>query len=236
MVRALSGAEALLTILRTSRWSEDNTIRELTTKLYKKSFKTIERLNFLDKETVQNIRNLYNQFHKNEMTIPEMQEEKNHPEHLNGTDLIKLKKQKEKNKKAQKKDKKKKKKIEVRKVYYMTHTERMKRMITFENGRVKLPKFLKGSQKIDYVMDNFGHFYASNDGEKTNNGKIVKHSSLFSGEAISCAGSITLDNSGKILSVNNDSGHYTPGANELHNVEKALKQYGAKDFKLDLKK
>jgi hypothetical protein len=73
-----------------------------------------------------------------------------------------------------------------------------------------------------FVMDRRGRVYAGFD----MNVKWFKHSSLIGGQATLAAGRLGAEN-GRITRVQNDSGHYEPGHQQMRNFLERLLLYGA---------
>lgn len=70
-----------------------------------------------------------------------------------------------------------------------------------------------------YVMDKNGEFYAHKNTEN------IFHSSFLSGEPVAGAGTIFIQK-GKVIRVDNSSGHYRPGPEHLQQTIKQLKSLG----------
>jgi hypothetical protein len=88
-----------------------------------------------------------------------------------------------------------------------------------ETGGSKLMKS-KGSQAI-FVMDEEGQIFIS----KTQKYGKLHHSSLLAGRPAAMAGEIEIKD-GKIISFNNQSGHYKPGPQQVENFQRRLKELG----------
>ena len=74
-----------------------------------------------------------------------------------------------------------------------------------------------------YVIDSAGRFYISYHNEIDK----FHHSSLVAGDPVLCAGELRIDYiSGKITYLNNASGHYKPGPENLNLAVKLLRDYG----------
>jgi hypothetical protein len=126
-------------------------------------------------------------------------------------------------------------------VEYVPQADRAKYTIKFEKGKVygstgrvydtHAPGGVKapGHEKAIYVMDASGDFYASTYEEV---GRF-HHSSLFGGEPVAAAGEIEIVD-GKVVSINNKSGHYVPGKQELQQAVQSLGEKGVNLTKLDV--
>lgn len=113
---------------------------------------------------------------------------------------------------------------EMHRVLYATETERQKYELTFKDGYV-----YRGGELFDtssykgktpglgaYVVSPEGKFYAleHKTGEK-------HHSTMLAGERVVCAGMMKVVG-GKIVSIDNKSGHYRPTESSLHNAVQTL--------------
>ena len=112
---------------------------------------------------------------------------------------------------------------------YMTPEERAAYKLTINRGQVTLPtgQPLKGSNI--YVLAVDGHFYGG--AKKSGRGgqltsEAIHHSTFMAGEPVDGAGHFGTDDSGNLLRVDDQSGHYRPGDYELGFVLYYLEQYG----------
>ena len=67
-----------------------------------------------------------------------------------------------------------------------------------------------------YVMDLANRLYIP-DGIPTGDGTF-NHSSMLSGKPVLCAGTLEINNAGKLIYIDNDSGHYKPNTRALRDV------------------
>lgn len=72
--------------------------------------------------------------------------------------------------------------------------------------------------KLNYVLDEYGNFFMFEN--KIN--KQIRHSSILAGGEVAGAGDIKVDESGKVLKIDSDSGHYAPPQKFFNNVIKEL--------------
>ena len=94
--------------------------------------------------------------------------------------------------------------------------------LTFSDGKLVLPKGVNRKGDIIYVMNPVGEFFVVNKDRKVKEGKLIKHSSLFSGADVAGAGYLEVSKDGFCTKVNNKSGHYKPTIKELEQVKTAL--------------
>lgn len=77
-------------------------------------------------------------------------------------------------------------------------------------------------QMTHFIMDRRGRIYAGFDKDV----RWFKHSSLIGGQATLAAGRLSAKD-GKIIQIENDSGHYEPGHQQMRNLLDRLHLYGA---------
>jgi hypothetical protein len=84
----------------------------------------------------------------------------------------------------------------------------------------------KAHGKMTYVMDEDGNIIFGKRENPNNASKRAPHPTLIGGKdpKVQCAGMITFDK-GRIVSVNNESGHYRPASKSLDKVYEALKKF-----------
>ncbi|MCB9883413.1 MAG: hypothetical protein H6834_16625 [Planctomycetes bacterium] len=77
-----------------------------------------------------------------------------------------------------------------------------------------------------YVMDRYGNFYTDDSKDISWGGKFANHSSILSGQEVICAGNAHIKQ-GRLLVINNNSGHYKPSREHLAECVKVLLDEGA---------
>src|SRR5262249_29721256 len=77
-----------------------------------------------------------------------------------------------------------------------------------------------GVLPVMYVMDTSERLFIA-DGLKTGGGNF-NHSSVLSGAPCLCAGNLGIDGSGKLVYIDNDSGHYKPTTADLKECVRVL--------------
>lgn len=84
----------------------------------------------------------------------------------------------------------------------------------------------KAHGKMTYVMDENNNIIFGKRENPNNAAKRAPHPTLIGGKdpKVQCAGMITFDK-GRIVSVNNDSGHYRPASKSLDKVYEALNKF-----------
>ncbi len=112
------------------------------------------------------------------------------------------------------------------KIKYFTPEEQKAFKVTFNESGL----FVKDGKKIDtgmsqtmFVMKSDGSIYTSPPIKKKPG--AMNHSSLAEGKPIACAGNIKIQN-GKLIYIDNDSGHYAPKPEFLVQVLEELKRQG----------
>lgn len=115
-----------------------------------------------------------------------------------------------------------------RAVLFLNKEERTKRLILVRGGLLwegfdrKLetgtPRF-----SIAFVIDQYGNLYASN--ENFDNSLSFNHSTFNAGKDVLCAGTIKA-NDGQLRGLQNNSGHYKPTRDHLHNAILLLNDQG----------
>jgi hypothetical protein len=104
------------------------------------------------------------------------------------------------------------------KTKYMTPEEREEYRLTIDRGRVTLPtgEPLKGDNIYVLAADNYFFGGAKKSGRGgTLTSEAIHHSTFMAGEPVRGAGHFTTDDSGNLLRVDDQSGHYRPGDYEL---------------------
>ena len=93
--------------------------------------------------------------------------------------------------------------------------------ITFNSGKAYRGdgSLITGSNII-YVMDQEGNFYAMAESGTRN----FKHSSFFGGKPVAAAGHIDILSDGRILKIDNNSGHYAPSKAFLEQAADSLRK------------
>lgn len=96
---------------------------------------------------------------------------------------------------------------------------------------------MKANGTMTYVMDDKGNIIFGKRANPNNPMKRAPHPTLVGGTdpQVQCAGMITFSN-GKIVSVNNESGHFRPNIKSLDKVDQALKKLYEKNPYLFSKK
>lgn len=115
-------------------------------------------------------------------------------------------------------------------VAYLNQLRRTQHLVTFKDDRlvVKLTNAFKigiltnTSGEIIYVVDRDRNFYVG----KKNIGHF-HHSSFLSGAPVLAAGSMVIEPGFKIVEVNNHSGHYKPGLEQLKLAAAIMQLRGA---------
>jgi hypothetical protein len=79
--------------------------------------------------------------------------------------------------------------------------------------------------RYPYAMDVYGNFFTKAEGSTRANVDNFNHSSFNAGKAVTCAGMTKIQN-GLLLWIDNNSGHYKPGKQHLHNLVCVLAQEG----------
>lgn len=85
-----------------------------------------------------------------------------------------------------------------------------------------------GDQMTAYAIDQYGNMYAANEEEMTNvnpEGSRFNHSSLNAGKAVISAGIVRFER-GQLKYIDNMSGHYKPGVEQVHNAVQLIKEMG----------
>lgn len=105
-----------------------------------------------------------------------------------------------------------------RAVLFMNKEERTKRLILILNGLMGEgfdKPFDTGIFAAAFVIDKYGNLYASNDtfGRQV----AFNHSTFNAGKDVICAGTV-LATDGKLTQIQNNSGHYKPTRDHLHNA------------------
>jgi hypothetical protein len=95
--------------------------------------------------------------------------------------------------------------------------------ITYSNGKIRKQNDLSKLEQTRYiyVMDTYGNIYVD-----TPLMDVFHHSSFFSGEPVSAAGSFYINNEGDIIVIDNNSGHYKPPVKTLDYVTRELRKLG----------
>lgn len=107
-------------------------------------------------------------------------------------------------------------------IHYLTRKQMKKLRVTFDHG-----KLIRGGRPLNrrntvfiYIVDTHGKFYLATPKE------TLHHTYLSRGRPVAGAGEITLEN-GKVIHINNKSGHYCPGRIYLKQATKILKRHKA---------
>jgi len=105
-----------------------------------------------------------------------------------------------------------------RTVLFLDKDERIKTLILIRGGLMyqDFDKTLNtGNFACAYVIDKYGNLYASRDVFQP--GLSFNHSTFNAGKDVICAG-ILYTNQGRLTSIQNNSGHYKPTRDHLHNA------------------
>lgn len=218
-IKAKKIAEEIISVIKTPDWRNNPVSYNKLSRLYRKyEEKTAsKKVRKNCKETSREIKESLSQFKTKKM--PEMVKsiEKHSGIHVNGTQAVKVISKGVSSGKALKK---------LPKVSYFDKKTRLKYLASFTNdGKIVLPKDLKGEKKVIYVVDRFGQFFVAKDASKVDGG-LIKHSSFLGGRAVAGCGTLSFSKDGKIKKIDDDSGHYCPGKPELTNAITALGRHG----------
>jgi hypothetical protein len=106
-------------------------------------------------------------------------------------------------------------------IHYMSDEEREAIRVVIEDGIVYRsdgqPFQPAPTAKLMYVMDRYGNFYVFDQRGHEN----LRHSSVFAGQPVACAGEITIAH-GTVVHIDANSGHYGPSSAYLENAIKEL--------------
>ena len=105
--------------------------------------------------------------------------------------------------------------------------------ITVDNGLIKIDgnivnNYSGNIKEINYIIENDGKLYVNDKSLDLGLGKSTFHSSLVNEEWPIGAGNLTI-NDGKIIQIDNLSGHFMPGESSIDLMETRFRQMGA-DF------
>jgi hypothetical protein len=89
-----------------------------------------------------------------------------------------------------------------------------------KNGK-KIIKSMRGRRVGIFVLDMYGNLYMSP--------RVLHHSDILSGEPVACAGEYQLDKYGRVVAINNLSGHYQPVSTCLDSVVSVIRENGYND-------
>jgi hypothetical protein len=76
-----------------------------------------------------------------------------------------------------------------------------------------------------YAMDDYGNFFTKAEGSTKANVEMFNHSSFNAGKSVTCAGMVKILN-GRLIWIDNSSGHYKPTKKNLHAMLCVLGQEG----------
>ncbi len=115
-------------------------------------------------------------------------------------------------------------------VDYLKKAERYRYMIFPDNAghlrdyNVNLLNF-PAWMVITYAMDKYGNIFCKNADPIANTSEFFNHSSFNTGHDVICAGCMTITN-GVLQMIDNNSGHYKPTRDHLHNCIQVLHNEG----------
>lgn len=115
------------------------------------------------------------------------------------------------------------------KVLYLSKMERLQHMKYVRNGALAniddTPFVTKKVALTAWAMDRYGNFFAMHAHDSP--GVVtVNHSSLLGGKDVACAGCIVTNESGRLVEIDNNSGHYKPTRQHLHGALAYLAEQG----------
>jgi hypothetical protein len=113
-----------------------------------------------------------------------------------------------------------------RAVLFLNKEERTKRLILIRDGLLWEgfdSKFDSAPFSRAFVIDKYGNLFGSN--EIFDNSLSFNHSTFNAGMDVLCAGTITA-RQGQLLKIQNNSGHYKPTRDHLHNAVLLLNDQG----------
>jgi hypothetical protein len=121
-------------------------------------------------------------------------------------------------------------------VHHFSRRERKAHQIHVQGGRLhkkdragNLVPYHTGNGIAKFVMKPSGKIIAHS-GTHHTNGAPIQHSSLGKGKRVAGAGMMRVDR-GKLVSINNHSGHYKPTPHHHDQVIRELKHRGVRSFK-----
>lgn len=101
---------------------------------------------------------------------------------------------------------------------YYNRAARMRYLLLMKKGKLWTDPTTLADLNGAYAMDEYGNLFAQ---ETPDGDRAFNHSSFCRGKQVACAGIIHVV-AGEIASINNMSGHYKPGANQLANALRIL--------------
>lgn len=119
---------------------------------------------------------------------------------------------------------------------YLNSTQRLDYLLITQNGKFyrhnAVAPFDSGGRMVAYAMDNYERLYCLADARGV--GVNWNHSSLLSGHPVICAGEMIVSQ-GDLRVIDNNSGHYKPGTDNLADCIRAIVQMGidAQTFRVE---
>jgi len=121
-------------------------------------------------------------------------------------------------------------------VKYMTKFERLRWMLESDsNGGLQYvggrSAACRAGTVHPYAMDEWGNLYTAPDEATKGSYAMFNHSSFTAGDIVVCAGMLEIDNTGRLIHISNDSGHYKPSADRLRALVQIL---NSSDYNVNL--
>ncbi|MEO8030203.1 MAG: hypothetical protein ABJC74_06885 [Gemmatimonadota bacterium] len=102
--------------------------------------------------------------------------------------------------------------------FYYNRSARMRYLLLVQRGKFYTDPTTLADVNGPYAMDEYGNLFAQ---EVPTDARAFNHSSFCRGKQVVCAGILMVDQ-GELLDINNMSGHYKPGPNQLANLIRLL--------------
>lgn len=103
----------------------------------------------------------------------------------------------------------------IPKVRYLNAEERRKYEVAFKDGKLQIPFPYKEGEELLFLLSPDGHLYAGRKDRGTAERIGFYHSSFLSGGNVQGSGMMFVDQEGHLMKINDHSGHYRPGDQQM---------------------